>query len=1052
MTKILLTLIICCSCFSLSHAQVKTVTGNVAADGISLPGVSVLVKGTNTGTVTDFDGGYEIKVSANQTLIFSYVGYNTEEVLVGNQTIINLTMVEDVSALEEVVVIGYGTQKRKEVSGAVGQVKSEELAKTTTSDIGTALQGQIAGVSVTSNSGEPGAEANILIRGFSSVLGNNSPLYVVDGIPFESDPQLSINEIETIDVLKDAASKAIYGVRGAAGVILITTKQGKVGQMAIRVNSEYGVQDITSAVPLMEGYQHTYMEMLRTALRTNKPVGDVLADIHRNRSWFSNNTDISGVILQDLAPIQNHSINISGGNKGLRYAFNANYFDQEGVMINSGYKRFNVRSNTIFTKGKWKVTTGITFKRDQRVIPNNGVFNLILRYKPFQQPITLGDTELFDVTDDELDDPRGLGPIRSFGGVARNLNTKEDRNNTRTTGNIQIDFDITKNLKLTTRAGATFSDTKGIRIVPRLDVYNTAGDLIEPNPGDVSSNRTSHLTSNKLTGEFIATYTKSFGMHNISLLGAVSTEEFNSEYFDAQKQDQANPSILVFDGYTSSDLIRSNGRDLTLTRVGTIGRLQYNYDGKYLFSFSVRRDGSSNFSPANKWETFYQVTGGWNVSDEKFWEPLKSTASSFKIRASYGETGNDRIPAYSDQAVVQLGQNYVFGSNNATSGLNSGSELLGLGTTQARFANPNVKWESTIGTNFGFDLGFFKEKLTFSSDYYVNKKENLLFGVVNPPSTGVSGQNRTSILNIGNMRNIGVEYTLNYKHKGKKGFKWNASLTYAQNDNKVTKTSPNNPIIFLNNSFISNRPRVPELVSVITEGHEAASFFLRETDGIINTQEELDEYTNRVEDPNAALGEFRYIDQLTEDTDGDGIADSGNGIIDQNDKVYKGSGTEDFNMGLNFNASYKGFDFTMNWYGSYGAEVLNGSKAYAYQSGTHRDIYYSWTILNTESQIPFYNGTTNSASYRGASDYFLEDGSFIRLRNVALGYSLPKKITEKFGIDKLRFYVQAQNPITITSYSGFDPEVGNDGFSTRGIDRGTYPISSQYKAGLQLQF
>ncbi|TGV00811.1 SusC/RagA family TonB-linked outer membrane protein [Flavivirga rizhaonensis] len=1035
--------------FGCIQAQKTTVKGNVVGEGQPLPGVSILVKGTPNGTVTDFDGNYEIKTDSDSVLIFSYLGFLTEEVSVNGQTSINVVLQPDVSTLDEVIVVGYGTQKRKEVSGSVGQVKAEVLTKTTTYDIGTALQGQIAGVSVTSSSGEPGAEANILIRGFSSVIGENSPLYVVDGIPFNSDPQLSISEIETIDVLKDVASAAIYGVRGAGGVILITTKQGKIGQMRISVNSEYGVQDITSGVPLMDSHQHTFMEMFRGTSLSKKPLGEVVGDIHRNRSWFTNNTDLESIILNDLASIQNHSINVSGGKENLTYNFNANYFDQEGIMINSGYKRFNVRSNTKFTKGKWHIATGITFKRDERVLPNWGVFNQILRYKPFQQSIVLGQTELFNVTEDDLDEPSGLGPIIRFGGIARGLNTKENRNGTSTTGNIAIDFDLTNDLKLTARAGATFADTKGIRIIPRLDVYNTAGDLVPPSPFDISRNRTSHSTFYKLTGEFIARYKKQLGDHNITLMGVFSREKVNSEYFEAQKDDQANAAISVLDGYNSNDLVSSNNRDFTRTLEGMLARLQYNYMGKYLFSASIRRDGSSSFGKDNRYQAFKQFSAGWNVSDESFWEPLKNVASSFKLRLSYGETGNDRIPPYSDQAVVNIGQNYVLGSNSTT--LNSTSELPGLGTTQLRYANSDVKWESSIGQNFGYDIGFFNEKLTFSSDFYINDKKNLLFGVVNPPSTGVSGNNRTSILNIGDMRNIGVEYTLNYKYKGKKGFNWNASLTYTQNDNTVTRTPPGNSMVALDNSFISDRPRKRELVSFITEGYEAAAFFLRETDGVINTPEELAEYKALVSGT-WSLGDLKYVDQLTVDTDNDGVPDAGDGVIDENDKVYKGSGTEEFNMGFNFNANYKGFDFTMNWYGSYGAEVMNGSKAYAYQSGTHRDIYYSWTNINPESQIPFYDGTPNGPSFRGGSDYFLEDGSFIRLRNVALGYSLSKNLCDKLGFNKFRIYVQAQNPLTITSYSGFDPEVGNNGFSARGLDRGTYPISSQYKVGLQLQF
>ncbi|MBU2945531.1 SusC/RagA family TonB-linked outer membrane protein [Zobellia uliginosa] len=1037
-------------CFGFASAQELSVTGTVSADGAPLPGVSVVVKGTQTGAVTDFDGLYTIKAKSTDVLIFSYIGFATKEIAIKGKTSLNISLEEDASELDEVIVVGYGTQRKKELTGAVVQVKSEELAKTTTSDIGTALQGQIAGVNITASSGQPGEEANILIRGFSSLLdGQNGPLYVVDGIPYNSDPQLSISEIESIDVLKDAASASIYGTRGAGGVILITTKQGKVGKMDIRVNSEYGVQDITSGTPLMSSYQLTYMDMLRGAQSSGKVQGGVNAEIHRNRSWFTNDTALEDLILNDLAPIQNHSINVSGGKDGLTYNFNASFYDQSGIMINSDYSRFNIRSNTQFTKGNWKIATGLTFKRDEKTLPNYGVFNKILEYKPFQPDIELGQTELTDVTEDDVDEPGGIGPIRALGGVARNLNTKEVRDGTSNGANIQIDFDATPSLKFTARGGANFSHDKGVRIIPRLDVYNTAGDLIPPNPWDISLIQTAVTDNNKLTFEGMMNYHKKFGKHDLNLLLVNSLEQTENEYFRAEKRDNADAAVTVFDGYTTGDLITSDGRDYTRTLIGYLGRIQYNYDGKYIFSGSIRRDGSSQFSPQNRWGWFPSASLGWNVSDEAFWEPIKETVNSFKIRVGYGTTGNDRFASYSNQAVVDLGQDYVFGSADVDPSLNSTTETPALGTTQERYANENVKWETSKERNLGVDLAFFNGKLTFSNDVYVSEKKDLLFGVVNPPSTGVFGSNRSSILNIGDMRNTGHEMALKFNHYGKKGFNWNMGLTYAKNVNLVTKTSPNNPVIFLDNSYISQRgPR--ELVSVIREGYEAAAFFLRETDGIIKTEEELEAYKEI--DPAASLGQLRYVDQLTVDTDDDGIPDAGDGKIDQDDKVYKGSGSEDFNMGFNFGANYKGVDFSMNWYGSQGAEVMNGSKAYAYQSGTHADIYYSWTVVNPLSDIPYYDGSPNTNSYRDASDYFLEDGSFIRLRNISLGYSLPSKLTDKMKIGKLRIYVQAQNLITITNYSGFDPEVGNNGFSSRGIDQGTYPVTSQYKVGLQLQF
>ncbi|UZO82286.1 TonB-dependent receptor [Aquimarina sp. ERC-38] len=1033
------------------QAQTTTISGNVLGEGVPLPGVSIFVKGSTIGAVTDFDGNYEIKANENATLVFSYVGFQTQEIAISGNTIIDVIMLPDVSNLEEIVVIGYGTQRKKELAGAVGQVKAEELVRMTTTDIGTALQGQISGVSVTSSTGQPGETANILIRGFSSLQdGQNGPLYVVDGIPYDFDPQLSISEIESIDILKDAASSSIYGTRGAGGVILITTKRGKVGQMDITLNGEYGVQEITSYTPFMESYQYTYLDLLRSSNTSDKPFDNINAEIHRNANWFTNNTNIEDNILNDLAAVQNHSLNVAGGAEGLTYNFNINLFDQEGIMVNSAYRRLNLRSNVQFKKGNWKVFTGLTFSRDRQERPLGNVFSQIFEYKPFQPPINLGETALTDVTEFEPDFAEGLGQVRNLGFVARRLNSTNVLDGSNTGANVQIDYNLLEGLKLTARGGAQYNTRKGDRIIPLLNVFNTQGVLIPPQPFEVTSKRTSLFEYEKLTFEGILNYDKSIGKHNLSLLLVNSIERSETQFFEAEKRDQANEQISVFDGYTQTFNIASNGRDNVRTLIGYLGRIQYNYDGKYLFSASIRRDGSSQFSPQNRWGMFPSVMLAWNVSDEYFWENLGASASSLKLRATYGTTGNDRFTPYGNQAVVNLGQDYVFGSTNASPGV-SGSQTLSFGTIQERFANENVKWETSVESNLGFDLGLFKNSLTISGDYYRNEKRDLLFNVVNAPSTGVFGNNRNIILNVGNMENIGIEYAVNYRHRGKGGFNWNTGITYSQNTNRVTKTSDNNPIIFLDQSFVSNRSDVPERVSVITEGFEAASFFLRETDGVISTQEELDAYTAEVDDPDAEIGSFRYIDQLTVDTDGDGVPDAGDGILDQNDKVYKGSGVPDFEMGVNFNANYKGIDFSMSWFGSYGAEIMNGSKAYAYQSGTHQDLYYSWTTQNTTSNIPLWE-SRNTASYRGGSDFWLEDGSFIRLRNISLGYSLSKKIIDRLGISTFRIYLQGQNLVTLTKYTGYDPEVGNNGFSQRGIDLGTFPISRQYKLGLQVKF
>ncbi|SFD24431.1 SusC/RagA family TonB-linked outer membrane protein [Algibacter pectinivorans] len=1034
------------------QAQTKNVTGVVTGAGLPLAGASVVVKGTNNGVVTDFDGNYSISANAEQTLVFSYLGFINQTIVVGDQFNINVVMEEDLSTLEEVVIVGYGTQLKKEVTGSVGQVKAEELEKVTTSDIGTALQGQIAGVNISSSSGAPGEEANILIRGFSSLIdGQNGPLYVVDGIPFDQDPGLSISEIESIDVLKDAASASIYGTRAAGGVILITTKKGKIGQMDIRVNSEYGFQDINPTFDLMTKEQYTYVQLTGLSINQVKTKGTVDGHIHRNPNNFTNNSTLDNLLLNDLAPIQNHSINVSGGKEGLTYNFNANYFGQEGIFYNSDFKRFNIRSNVEFKKNKWKIITGLNLRRDEKLVPLSGLTNRIYRLRPFTPQLNL-DTNSLENAATSVDNPNQdffLNEARRIASQARSFKTTDERFLNSQTGNIQIEFEPITTLKFTSRFGATFSDTKEERQIPRFDVFDTDGNLIS-DPDNITSLRLTDVTYSKLTSEQFLNYKKQIGKHNFNVLLGTSFEKSQNERYRVEKRSNINPAITVLDNYSDIAAVESGGLDYTRTLIGNIARIQYNFDGKYLLSASGRYDGSSQFGKDNRWGFFPSVSVGWNISDEPFWEPLKKTVNSIKMRLGYGTTGNDRFTPYSNQTVVQVGSDYVFGSDNASEDINNpDSGNVVLGTTQLDYANADLKWETNVETNLGFDIGFFKNKLTLTTDVYRNEKEDLLYQVINPPSAGVSGNNGTTIFNVGNMKNTGVEYGLKYKHIGvNSGFDWNVAATYTSNSNIVTKTSLNNPIIYLDRSFVSDAG-TRELVSVITEGYEAAAFFLRETDGVIKTEEELEEYRNI--DPGAQIGELKYVDQLTEDTDGDGIPDAGDGKIDDNDRVYSGSGTPDWEAGLNISASYKGFDFTMQWYGAFGAEVMNGGKAYAYQVGTHKDLFYSWTERNPTSNIPWFDGA-QSSSYRGASGYFLEDGDFVRLRNISLGYSLPKKVLNTLGLSKCRFYVQGQNLITITDYSGFDPEVGGNGLSTRGIDQGRYPLSSQYRAGVQLQF
>lgn len=450
-----------------SYAQQVQVSGNVSDDAGPLPGVSVFVKGTNNGTATDFDGNYEITADSDAVLSFSFIGYKDKDVSIGGKTTINVKLEEDVSALEEVVVVGYGAQRKKELTGAVAQVKSEELLKTSTADIGTALQGQIAGVNVVASSGAPGSEANVMIRGLTSINGANRPLYVVDGIPFDGDPKLSINEIETIDVLKDGASAAIYGTRGAAGVILITTKKGKEGQMKIALDSYYGLQHITSGTPLLNKEDRLYSQFVQAAALSDTRYGNTWTVIQQSPHFLTNNTDLMGVIENDLAPIQNHSLTVSGGRDGLTYSLTGNYFNQEGAIIKSGYDRFNVRANSQFVKGKWNITTGISFRVEDQEFAPWGLLSNAIGYNPYQPYIDPETTQL-----DNAGDGSGANNLSFLG---YQFLQEDNQENNYFDGNLSVTYNFTNNLKFTSRVASSYDNGTRITINPKFIAYRDDG-------------------------------------------------------------------------------------------------------------------------------------------------------------------------------------------------------------------------------------------------------------------------------------------------------------------------------------------------------------------------------------------------------------------------------------------------------------------------------------------------------------------------------------------------------------------------------------------------
>lgn len=1001
-------------------SQEITVTGKITAadDGLPIPSVTIIIKGTTKGVASDFDGNYTIKAKMNDTLVFKYLGMKSQSIVVTKSTL-NVVLETEANTLDEVVVIGYGTAKKKEIAGALTQIKSEDIESVVTPDLGTALQGQIAGVNVVS-SDTPGGESEILIRGISS-LNDNTPLYVVDGIAQEGDPNIPPSDIETLVVLRDAASTAIYGVRGSTGVILITTKQGRPGTLQVRSNFSYGMQDRRNAVPLMNSVEQTYFDVIqRLNVNPNSTIDNVNLQLLQQPIQFQNETNVNDIVFKNQGAIQNHNLNISGGKEDINFNVSLGYFSQEGLLINSAFERFNIRGNTIYEKNKLRIQTSVALNVQERDIPQNNMLSQAIVYRPTQNNLDL------NIIDDLA---QGGDDVNRLGWVLESLRTTNVEKRIRANASTNITYKANDNLTFTSNLGITTINTFGKIIRPYTEIFNTQGLLQSQPENSFIANRTRY--SINTLAEFGATYKLNIGDdHDLTFTGFFTAGQNKSEAFMARRNGVTLDGSTVLDLATGTQSVDS-GFDYTDTSLGILGRVQYSYKGKYILNSSIRRDGSSKFSSkAQQFGIFPSVSAAWNVHEEPFWESMNYTINNFRLRASRGSSGVDRTRSYAFDPTLTTDINY-FGYNPTTD-----AETLNLGVTQQNFANELLKWETRTQTNVGLDLAFLKNRLTLVADYYYSNNDDMLFPIFLPPSAG-GGENAQVILNVGNMVNKGVELALGYRGQvGKVRYRMNG--TFSTNNNEITEINGDSNFLLTNDFGLVGRAPDQSRVTALAVGREAAAFYLWRTNGIIDTEEKLAEYQQI--DSNARMGDTRYIDQNSD------------GILDNNDRVYSGSGLPEFEIGYTLNANWKSFDFSMNWYAALGQEIMNGFDAWAYGFGRHKDQVYQWSTLNPVTPIPaFRDDIRRHPNYLGYSDLWLEDGSYLRLKQVALGYSIPRKRATKWGFDRLRVYVRAQNLLTFTKYSGYNPEIGG-GIAGRGLDKSTGPIAIQYFAGINLNF
>ncbi|MEO9476572.1 MAG: TonB-dependent receptor [Cyclobacteriaceae bacterium] len=1001
--------------FSTVQGQQVAVTGTVNGEGETLPGVTVQIKGTSSGTVTDLDGNFQLNAGPNDVLIVSFLGFLTQEVTVGNKTNFIITLESDIKSLEEVVVIGYGTQKKKEVTGAVVNLSGEDIAKIPVPDLSTAMQGQIAGVNVQASSGAPGEAANVQIRGLGSLSpGSLGPLYVVDGIPYREAPNIPPSQIKSIDVLKDGASAAIYGVRASNGVILITTNTGKAGKVRVNLSTYQGIQSINSGVELMSTAEQFYFDEIRT-----NAVNQVPTTLLVNPRALENNTDFIGDVQNDNATIRNYDLNISGGQNNLTVNANVNYFNQEGVMINSGFDRLSTRFTGNYNAGRFKLFASFGASEENRDREPFAMYLQALRQKPYATAINKLPAFADGV---QIPDQNEI----TFSYLARILNNTDETRTKRFNIALRATYDITDDLSYQVRVGRNELNTFRKRFQPQYIAYDFNGALspTSTRPQAILDEDYRWMTNDVI--ENVVTYQKSFGNHNLTLTGVLNYEQFVDKNVGIGVVMSENTGNIVQVPSGAVDSENPTSMDDERTLAGKMIRVQYNFDQRYLFSASMRRDGSSQFAKVNRYENFPSVSFGWNVMEESFFN--LSMVSDLKVRASWAKVGNNQIAEYSYIPTVQGGVNYLFGSNGT----------LVNGLIPRNLVDPSIRWETTISKNIGIDASLFDGKLNLTADYYVSDKEDMLLGFALPPSSGtfVSGASSfysSKVVNAGNMVNKGLELALSYRNTTTNGLKYNVGITFTKNKNEVTNL--NGTERGYGNGSPSTIGINVDDVTFLAEGYPAGGFFLVKTDGIINTSEELEAYS--VIDPNAKMGDVIYVDY------------NGDSTINDNDRQYYGSAQPKFEAGINANLTYKKFDLFVQGYYSYGADIYNGSRFTAHIEGRHKEQVKMWSPQNRESEIPVYRGRAHN-NVRAFSDLYMEDGTYFRIRSLSLGYTFD--LAELIGIESARLYFTSVNPFTFTKYNGYDPEVGGDGLFTRGVDNGNYPIARQFMIGAEIKF
>lgn len=983
--------------FTIVGFSQKTIKGQIkdAETQESVIGASISVKGTDQGTITDIDGNFELQIRENDVLIVSYIGYQTYELLVGIEDYYEILLKSESVLLDQVVVVGYGVQRKVDVTGSTASVKGEDLLKQPVMTATQALQGRVSGVQIIS-SGRPGSSPNVRVRGIGTALAGTTALFVVDGVLTDDISNINTADIVSVDILKDASSTAIYGARGANGVIIITTKKGQSGQTQINYNNFVGFRSAARIVEMANAAE--YANYASAATGQTVSAGDVDTDWYRE-------------ILRN-AFVNNHNLSLSGGNDKMTHFLGFGYLDEDGIVLNNHFSRFNIRTNL-----DYKLSESFNFgingsftSSDDRDVNLGAAYNNAYRAAPIIPGIVdgrYGNTSQY----------------QNVGNAILDLSNNDNKTlRNRLQASAYADVKLWKGLKFKSMMGAD-----NTQVNDRRYNYRFLNDEVTflTSGGNQRAERSSLNLFNdynfRWVWDNIMTYQTSVGKHNFTVLAGTTAEAFQATFFSTRREDVPADENLWYINTGDANTSANSGGGDAWTRNSYLGRLNYSYNDKYLFTGTVRRDGSSRISKDNRWGYFPSMGLGWVISNEEFLKNV-SFLESLKLRASWGRVGNDRIPSDAFTVTVTPNLAYPFGGGVATPG---------SAITQVK--DPDLKWETTEELDLGIDYSLFKGKLYGELGFYTKSTKDLLINIKLPATAG--DEDGVILTNAASIRNTGFEAAVNWRDNIRSAISYKIGANITINRNEVTGLNGGEPIL-------DGGVGAAQIYTTRTDnGQPVGAFFVYQVLGVFQNGEEIASYTSsdgRIIQPNASPGDFKYQD-VNED-----------GVIDDNDRVFAGSYQPKAYFGFNAEVSYKAFDLSFDIYGNVGNVVYNGKKALRLSGldNVEKELAYSrWTPGSGIQDEPAAN-----AGFLPASTYYVEPGDFIRLNNVTLSYNLPPDLVQKVRVDNARIFLTAQNVWTWQRFTGFSPELLDSSPTRAGIEINAYPTTRTIACGINLNF